>query len=217
MPCFDEHKGVEVFSHSSVFLPNVLIDHVVDIFLSLPAPLGSRLVLSLLGYSLLPHSSSLDQPRLDATLKQIGDLLSQTTNVDPLHDEHDPCHRGSLDDFELGRMLGYGCNAAVYEARLRSTSGRTFLHYPPESTISDDASTDSDIEILSRQSSFYEDALESEEQLNELTFKEGMYNKLEDLLFSICRSTRANRNNYVGKAVLFRSFASSRSFTASVN
>ncbi|CAF4531436.1 unnamed protein product, partial [Rotaria magnacalcarata] len=70
--------------------------------------------------------------------------------------------RASLDDFELGRLLGYGCNAAVYEARLRiSTDGISRTIIPSEFIINDENSSESDTEILSRQSSntssIYED------------------------------------------------------------
>lgn len=102
--------------------------------------------------------------------------------MDQLNNENETYSRASLDDFELGRLLGYGCNAAVYEARLRtSTDGTSLLTIPSNSIINND----SDIEILSRQSSntssLYQDALENlddEERLNELTLQEGMYEKM---------------------------------------
>ncbi len=102
--------------------------------------------------------------------------------MDQLNDENDKYTRASLDDFELGRLLGYGCNAAVYEARLRTpTGGRSHLIIPSNSMINDENNSESDIEILSRQSSnsssLYEDAydnLDDEERLNELTLKEGI-------------------------------------------
>jgi hypothetical protein len=99
--------------------------------------------------------------------------------VDQFNDENDKFTRPSLDDYELGRLLGCGCNAAVYEARLRAspevssnTTSSTFI-IPSERFDSE-----SDIEILSRQSSdtslLYEDVCEDQEdQLNELTLKEG--------------------------------------------
>lgn len=135
--------------------------------------------MSLLGYSLLPESS-FNPNRLDETINKIGTLLSKTTNVDQLNDENDKYNRASLDDFELGRLLGYGCNAAVYEARLR-TSSEGISHIPSDVFINDENNTESDIEILSRQSSnvssLYTDAydhLDDEERLNELTLQEGM-------------------------------------------
>ncbi len=132
-----------------------------------------------MGYSLLPQSN-FDPIHLNEAINQIGQLLSKTTNVDQLNDEQDKYTRASLDDFELGRLLGYGCNAAVYEARLRTTStdgGTCPLTMPSNLNLNDE----SDIEILSRQSSncssLYEDAydkLDDEERLNELTLKEGI-------------------------------------------
>ena len=134
--------------------------------------------MSLLGYSLLPQSN-FDPIHLNEAINQIGQLLSKTTNVDQLNDDQDKYTRASLDDFELGRLLGYGCNAAVYEARLRTTpteGGTHPLTIPPNLNDSE-----SDIEILSRQSSnsssLYEDAydkLDDEERLNELTLREGI-------------------------------------------
>jgi hypothetical protein len=131
--------------------------------------------LSLLGYSLLPQSS-FDPIRRDEAINKIGTLLSKTTNVDQLNDENEKYNRASLDDFELGSLLGYGCNAAVYEARLRTSLGAT-SRVPSDIIINDENNTESDIEILSRQSSLYEDSyenLDDEERLNELTLKEGM-------------------------------------------
>ncbi len=132
-------------------------------YLSFLAPSSSRLLLGLLGYSLV-QQSSVDRLHLDKMLHQIGNLLSKTTNMDQIHPENENYNRASLDDYELGRLLGHGCNAAVYEARLRPLSN--FI-IPSES----------DIEILSRQSS-YEDVCETfnndeEERTDELTFNEG--------------------------------------------
>jgi hypothetical protein len=131
--------------------------------------------------SWLPQSS-FDHIRLDDAINQIGTLLSKNTNVDRLNDENENYNRASLDDYELGRLLGYGCNAAVYEARLRtSLEGTSRLTMPSDYIINDENSSEDDIEILSRQSSntssLYEDAydhLDEEERLNELTLKEGM-------------------------------------------
>lgn len=107
--------------------------------------------------------------------------------MDSLHDENDEYSRASLDDYELGRLLGYGCNAAVYEARLRTSSER-ISHLSPDSISNEENQTDSDIEILSRQSStissLYEDTFDSEEQLNESTFKEGIDLKIFYFLFT---------------------------------
>ncbi|CAF1593642.1 unnamed protein product [Adineta ricciae] len=142
------------------------------------APIGSRLLLSLLGYSLLPQASFDYNHCFDQSINKIGDLLLKTTNVDSLHDENEEYNRASLDDYELGRLLGYGCNAAVYEARLRTSSERT-SHLSPDLVSNEENQTDSDIEILSRQSStissLYEDTFDTEEQLNESTFKEVRY------------------------------------------
>jgi hypothetical protein len=137
--------------------------------------------LSLLGYSLLPQSS-FNPTRFDEAINQIGLLLFKNTNVDRLNDEDEKYNRASLDDFELGRLLGYGCNAAVYEARLRtSTGGTSHITIPSKLITNDGNSSESDIEILSRQSSntssLYEDAydhLDDEERLNELSLQEGM-------------------------------------------
>jgi len=101
--------------------------------------------LGLLGYSLV-QESPIDRLHLDETFNKIGNLLSKTTIVDQFNNDDENYSRASLDDYELGRLLGRGCNAAVYEARLRS----------PSSLIN---SSESDIEILSRQSS-YEDVCE---------------------------------------------------------
>jgi hypothetical protein len=136
-----------------------------------------------LGYSLLPQSN-FDPIHLNEAINQIGHLLSKNINVDQLNDEQEKYTRASLDDFELGRLLGYGCNAAVYEARLRTTStdGGTFPMTIPSNLITNDENnSESDIEILSRQSSnsssLYEDAydkLDDQERLNELTLREGI-------------------------------------------
>ncbi len=138
--------------------------------------------MSLLGYSLLPQST-FDPIHFDEAINQIGILLSKNTIVDRLNDENEKYTRASLDDFELGRLLGYGCNAAVYEARLRTaTTGETSrITMPSNFIINDENNSESDIEILSRQSSnissLYEDAcdnFDAEERLHELTLKEGM-------------------------------------------
>ncbi len=101
--------------------------------------------MGLLGYSLV-QESPIDRLHLDETFNKIGNLLSKTTIVDQFNNDDENYSRASLDDYELGRLLGRGCNAAVYEARLRS----------PSNLIN---SSESDIEILSRQSS-YEDVCE---------------------------------------------------------
>jgi len=135
-------------------------------------------MLGLLGYSLV-QQSSIDRLHLDETFNQIGNLLSKTSIVDQFNNEDEKSNRAILDDYELGRLLGCGCNAAVYEARLRSSSNTTPCSFiiPSESH-----SSESDIEIVSRQSSnissVYEDACENhndneDDQLNELTLKEG--------------------------------------------
>lgn len=67
--------------------------------------------------------------------------------TDEINDEQENSNRTSLNDYELGRLLGRGCNAVVYEARLRSTT-------PALSESM--SSSHSDFEILSRQSSFEE-------------------------------------------------------------
>jgi PHD/YefM family antitoxin component YafN of YafNO toxin-antitoxin module len=143
--------------------------------------------LSLLGYSLLPQSN-FDPIHLNEAINQIGQLLSKNTNVDQLNDEQDKYTRASLDDFELGRLLGYGCNVAVYEARLRTTFPMTI---PSNLIINDENNSESDIEILSRQSSncssLYEDAydhLDDEERLNELTLKEVRYRASANMIQS---------------------------------
>ena len=105
------------------------------------APSSSRLFLGLLGYS-LASQSPINRFRVDETLNQISHLLSKTTNED-INDQEEDFDRTSLNDYELGGVLGRGCNAVVYEARLRST------------TLSDSiTSSESDFEILSRESSF---------------------------------------------------------------
>jgi hypothetical protein len=76
--------------------------------------------LGLLGY-LLVQQASINQFNLDETVSQIGNLLSKTTTVDQFNSENQKYTRAAFDDFELGRLLGCGCNAAVYEARLRSS------------------------------------------------------------------------------------------------
>ena len=131
--------------------------------------------MSLLGYSFLP-GSSFDAFRLDQTIEQIGTLLAKSANVESFNEDNHAFTRESLDDFELGRLLGSGCNAAVYEARLRTSR----LITPTPSISSVDHDSESDFEILSRQSSdsssSYEDAydhLDEEQRLNELTLREG--------------------------------------------
>jgi hypothetical protein len=76
--------------------------------------------LGLLGYSLV-QQASINQFNLDETVSQIGNLLSKTTTVDQFNAENEKYTRAAFDDFELGRLLGCGCNAAVYEARLQSS------------------------------------------------------------------------------------------------
>jgi len=131
------------------------------------APGSARLLFSLLGYSFIPDSSTFNQ-----TIDQLGQLLKTTSNVDQINEDNQLYSRASLDDYELGRMLGYGCNAAVYEARLRqsSQSHRDFL-CQSNSISSVDVDSESDIEILSRESSNGSE-FDDEERLNELTLKE---------------------------------------------
>ncbi|CAF3100322.1 unnamed protein product [Rotaria socialis] len=139
------------------------------------APSSSRLILGLLGYSFV-QQGPINNFRFNETFNKIGDLLSKTTIVDQFNDENEKYNRASLDDYELGRLLGCGCNAAVYEARLRSPSTNSTM--PLEKHTSEH-----DTEILSRQSSnsssVYEDINQNddnkEEQLNELTLKEVRY------------------------------------------
>ncbi|UJR09306.1 hypothetical protein I4U23_013549 [Adineta vaga] len=107
------------------------------------APNNSRLLLGLLGYSLVPKST-FDQIYLDETLNQIGNLLSKSTMVDQFNQENEKHYRTVLDNYELGRLIGCGCNAAVYEARLRSSCD---LIVPSETQ-----SNENDIEILSQKS-----------------------------------------------------------------
>ncbi|CAF4338682.1 unnamed protein product, partial [Rotaria sordida] len=150
-------------------------------------PSSSRFILGLLGYSFV-QQSSIDNFHLNETLNKIGNLLSKTTIVDQFNNEDEKYSRASLDDYELGRLLGCGCNAAVYEARLRSSSSSNTI--PSNSKIQlENHTNESDIEILSRQSSnisssssssssSYEDINEihndiNEDRLNELTLKEG--------------------------------------------
>ncbi|CAF3305112.1 unnamed protein product [Rotaria sp. Silwood2] len=171
-------------------IPNVLdhlygvfVDNKLNLYVADTAPSSSRLILGLLGYSVV-QQSSIDNFRLDETLNKIGNLLSKTTIVDQFNDEREKYSRASLDDYELGRLLGCGCNAAVYEARLRSSSNTI----PSNSNIHfENHSNESDFEILSRQSSnisssssssLYEDINDicndvNEDRLNELTLKEG--------------------------------------------
>ncbi|CAF3802540.1 unnamed protein product [Rotaria sordida] len=153
------------------------------------APSSSRFILGLLGYSFV-QQSSIDNFHLNETLNKIGNLLSKTTIVDQFNNEDEKYSRASLDDYELGRLLGCGCNAAVYEARLRSSSSSNTI--PSNSKIQlENHTNESDIEILSRQSSnisssssssssSYEDINEihndiNEDRLNELTLKEVRY------------------------------------------
>ncbi|CAF3336049.1 unnamed protein product [Rotaria socialis] len=145
-------------------------------------PTSSRLAFSLLGYSLIPQSS-FDFVHRNETINQVCHILEKTINVDQLNDDNEKYNRASLDDFELGRLLGYGCNAAVYEARIRiPTDGISRTTIPSEFIINDENSNESDTEILSRQSSntssIYEgvhDNLDDEERLHELTLKEVRY------------------------------------------
>lgn len=123
-------------------------------FFLFSAPSGSRILLGLLGYSLVQQSTPLDRFQFDKTFNQIGNLLSKTTITDQFDEENEKYNRASLDDYELGRLLGQGCNAAVYEARLRSPS-------PPSSSF-ERCKNESDIEILSCQSSFKRCASEND-------------------------------------------------------
>ncbi|CAF1509761.1 unnamed protein product, partial [Adineta steineri] len=136
------------------------------------APSSSRFALGLLGYSLVPQST-IDRFRIDKTLTQIGNLLSKTSMMDQFNNENEKHNRAVLDDYELGRLLGCGCNAAVYEARLRSSSSNTTscnFTIPSERYSSE---SESDIDILSHQSSLCEDVYENEEErINELTLDE---------------------------------------------
>lgn len=131
------------------------------------APGSARLLFGLLGYSLIPDSSTFNK-----TIDQIGQLLKTTSNVDQFNEENQLYNRASLDDYELGRMLGYGCNAAVYEARLRQSSqSHGELLCQSNSISSIDADSESDIEILSRESSNSSE-FDDENHLNELTLRE---------------------------------------------
>ena len=94
--------------------------------------------------------------------------------MDKINENDQLYKRASLNDFESGRLLGCGCNAAVYEARLRSTTlSSSFVQ------IND--RDDSDIEILSNPTSNESSSSEEEnhvhineeDRLNELTLKEG--------------------------------------------
>lgn len=58
--------------------------------------------------------------------------------MDQFSQEEEKHYQTVLDNYELGRLIGCGCNAAVYEARLRSSNSQ---------------SNESDIEILSQHSS----------------------------------------------------------------
>lgn len=173
-----------VSSRTTRVLPSATVDNHPSckrrFCFGLLAPASSRLLLSLLGYSLLPESV-FDRSRLDKSLHQIGGLLTKSTTVEQFNEENQAYDRGSLDDYELGRLLGCGCNAAVYEARLRTSSDKT-LHLLTSATsfTNQDHDSESDIEILSRQSSDSSsfddetyDHLDDEERLNELTLKEG--------------------------------------------
>ena len=115
----------------------VSVMEICRIRLSFVAPRGSHLLLGLLGYSLLPQSSY-DQGHFDKTLHQIGSLLSKSSMMDQFSQEDEKHYQTVLDNYELGRLIGCGCNAAVYEARLRSSNSQ---------------SDESDIEILSQHSS----------------------------------------------------------------
>ncbi|CAF1041460.1 unnamed protein product [Adineta steineri] len=151
------------------------------------APASSRFALNLLGYSLLTESS-FNPIHIDKSINQIGDLLSKTTTVDSFNNDNEKYTRASLDDFELGRLLGYGCNAAVYEARLRSSTSEGTSPIQTNFIHNDDNNTESDIEILSRQSSnissIYDETcehLDNEQQLNDLTLREVRYRALTNL------------------------------------
>ena len=124
----------------------------------------------------------MDSIRFEKIINRIGSLRLENTNVDQLNDANEKSNRASLDDFELGRLLGYGCNAAVYEARLRkSFRGPSCMKFPSDLIMNGGNGGESDIETLSWQSSdtssLYEDNydhLDDEERLHELTLKEGM-------------------------------------------
>ena len=47
--------------------------------------------------------------------------------MDQLNSEDEKHTRASLDDYELGRLLGRGCNAAVYEAKIKSSDESKYL------------------------------------------------------------------------------------------
>lgn len=159
-------------------------------FLSL-APASSRLVLSLLGYSLL-SPSTFDPLNLNKSIVQIGNLLTKTVNVEQFDDENQTYNQTSLKDFELGRLIGCGCNAAVYEARLRTSNetNSTWMTLSNSVVHQDQNDCETDIEILSHQSSNSSsvddetyDHLDDEERLNELTLKEGKNKNLHCVRF----------------------------------
>lgn len=134
---------------------------------------AAPIALSLVGYSLCPQTSF-------ESVNQISNLLSKTLAVDQLNDEHEKYNRATLENFELGRLLGYGCNAAVYEARLRSTTDQ--LIFSSDKIHPDENSSESDFELLSRQSSnsstFDEndfEILNHEQHSNELAFEQVRY------------------------------------------
>lgn len=98
--------------------------------------------------------------------------------MDQLNDDNEKYSRASLDDYELGRLLGCGCNAAVYEARLRSSAPSSETNSLLNSAVPiERQSSESDIEILSRQSSFEyineTDDDDKQERINETTLNEG--------------------------------------------
>ena len=144
----------------------------------------------------------MDSIRFEKIINHIGSLRLENTNVDQSNDANEKRSRASLDDFELGCLLGYGCNAAVYEARLRkSFRGPSCMKFPSDLIMNDGNGGESDIETLSWQSpdtSLYEDNddhLDDEERLHELTLKEGM---VFIYIYVYIYISRDNKTNYPG-------------------
>ena len=136
--------------------------------------------MGLLGYSFV-QQSSIDRFHREETFNKIGDLLSKTTIVDQFNDENEKYSQTSFNDYELGRLIGIGCNAAVYEAKLRAPSSLTSSYFM---IPSEEQTSESDIEILSRQllnnSLSYEDIHENYDNdegdwTSDLTVNEGHY------------------------------------------
>ncbi|CAF0972869.1 unnamed protein product, partial [Didymodactylos carnosus] len=177
------------------------------------APGGRRLALSLLGYSLV-NSNGFDYNQIDQTLNKINTLLSLKKSLSDGQMETDGDYNGyTLKDYELGCLIGHGCNAAVYEAKLRQkTTTQTrhltttdnsrsttyndpltsYINYPSQRLNSLE---ESDIEILSRTSSNSSESFVNDQSIDEND------ESLKEVRYRVSRNIISHRDSF-GSSIL---------------